>query len=113
MAFSFGDIYLVAFDPSTGHEYRDERPALVIQEESISEKSPYITVVPLTSKLHRKGEANIFIEKDAKNRLSSDSIIVVRHISSFDRSRFKYLIGKAGSPVVRQVRGYLRRHFGL
>ncbi len=37
----------------------------------------------------------------------------VRQISSFDKKRFVKFIGKADSPVVRGIRGYLRKHFGL
>lgn len=113
MAFSFGDIYIVDFDPAVGHEYRDKRPGLVVQEESVSKVSPYVTVLPLTSQIEKRWPVDVFIQKDAKNRLISDSIIRVRQISSFDKSRFSHLIGKAGSPIIRQVRGYLRRHFGF
>ncbi|MEK7524719.1 MAG: type II toxin-antitoxin system PemK/MazF family toxin [Patescibacteria group bacterium] len=113
MPFAFGDIYLVEFDPSVGHEYQNIRPGFVIQEEEISKISPYITVLPITSQIEKHAGVDVFIERDNKNRLSVDSIIKVRHISSFDKSRFMHFIGKAGSPTIRQVRGYLRRHFGL
>lgn len=113
MPFAFGDIYYVLYDPSIGHEYRGKRPAIVIQEEDISEVSPVITVMPLTSQLNQLRPSDVLIQKDHKNRLALDSVIKVRHINSFDKSRFVHFIGKAGSPTVRQVRGYLRRHFGL
>lgn len=113
MTFRFGDIYLANFEPSTGKEYRKVRPALVIQEEGVSRISPYVTVMPLSSRIEAFDVADIFIEKDAKNRLVCDSVIRVHQISSFDKSRFIHFIGMAGSPVARRVRGYLRRHFGF
>lgn len=113
MAFAFGDIYYVDHDPSVGHEYRGKRPAIVIQEENRSGLASVVTVMPMTSQLNQLGHSDILIEKDHKNRLTLDSVIKVHHISSFDKSRFIHMIGKAGSPVIRQVRGYLRRHFGL
>lgn len=113
MSFAFGDIYLVKFDPSTGHEYKNARPALVIQEENISRVSPYVTVLPVTSQLEKHSPADVFIAKDGKNKLAVDSVIKVHHISSFDRTRLAHFIGQASSPTIRQVRGYLRRHFGL
>ncbi len=109
----FGSIYLVNFDPSIGHEYRKVRPALVIQEKNISEGSPYITIMPISSKVASFTAPDILIQKDFKNRLMMDSVIKVRQISSFDKKRFIKYIGVAGSPVIRQVRGRLRRHFGL
>lgn len=113
MPFAFGDIYYVEFEPSVGHEYRGRRPGMVVQEESISKISSLVTVVPITSKLEHLKEPNVFIQKDEKNRLTLDSVIKVQHVSSFDRQRFIHFIGKANSPIIRQVRGYLRRHFGM
>ena len=113
MVFVFGDIYYVEYNPSVGHEYRGKRPAIVIQEEKISSLSSVITVMPLTSQLNQLRQSDVLIQKDDKNRLTLDSVIKVNHINSFDKQRFQFKIGSAGSPVIRQIRGYLRRHFGL
>lgn len=113
MTFAFGDICYVEYATSVGHEYRGKRPALVIQEENISQSSSVVTVMPLTSQLSQLRPSDVLIQKDDKNRLTLDSVIKVRHINSFDKQRFLFKIGSAGSPAIRQVRGYLRRHFGL
>lgn len=110
---TFGELYFVRFSPGVGHEYRGGRPALVIQEEAISNNSPVITVIPLTSQLKQLKPWDVFVQKDDLNGLSLDSVIKVQHIHAYDRSRFLFKIGRVGSPTVRQVRGYLRRHFGL
>jgi mRNA interferase MazF len=106
-----GEIHLVNFDPSIGREYRKVRPALVLQSEKISKTSPYITVMPISSKIDFQQEFDIFVQKDRKNRLMNDSIIRVHQISSFDKSRLIKKIGEVNSPVLRKVRGYLRKHF--
>jgi len=108
-----GDIYFVKFDPSIGHEYRKTRPALVIQTAEISDSSSLVTVMPISSHIEKYQDPEIPIEKDEKNRLAHDSVIMVRQISTFDRSRFVRKIGEANSPVLRKVRGYLRKHFAL
>ncbi len=113
MPLSFGDIYLTKFDPSVGREYSKIRPALVIQEENISAISPYITIMPISSRINKFKLPDIFLPKDEKNRLLNDSVIKVQQISSFDKSRFIKLIGRANSPIIRKVRGYIRKHFGL
>lgn len=110
---AFGDIYLADFNPSVGHEYKNKRPAIVIQEEPLSKTAPYATILPITSKLEKRGPVDIFVGSDSKNNLATDSVIRVRHISTFDQKRLLHFIGRAGSPVIRQVRGYLRRHFGM
>ncbi len=113
MKIKFGDICLVKFNPSVGDEFKKVRPALVVQSEKASGKSPYITVMPISSRVERLTEDDVFMGKDKKNRLMTDSVIKVHHISSFDKKRFMKVIGQANSPVLRKVRGYLRRHFGL
>jgi mRNA interferase MazF len=113
MDFQLGDIFLTSFYPSIGKEYQKVRPALVIQDEKISKNSPYITILPITTNLKLGRNPNVFIPRDHKNNLKDDSVIIVRQISSFDKTRFIKKIGEANSPVLRQVRGYLRRHFKL
>ncbi|MBI2638292.1 type II toxin-antitoxin system PemK/MazF family toxin [Candidatus Peregrinibacteria bacterium] len=113
MPYAFGDIYLVDHDPSAGHEYKGKRPAIVIQQEEVSKYSPVITVMSLTSQLDQLRHYDILMQEDTKNRLNRPSVIKVQHIRSFDKQRFIFKIGMAGSPVIRGIRGYLRRHFGL
>lgn len=110
---TFGDIYLTDFEPSIGHEYRKKRPALIVQEADVSKNSSCFTVMPISSKLEQMGSHDVFIEMDEKNRLTNDSAIKVQYICTFDRQRMLHFIGRAGSPQVRAVRGYLRKHFGL
>lgn len=110
---TFGDIYLVNCEPSFGREMKKIRPALVVQEEKMCKDSPYITVMPISSKVDKLTAVDVYVPKDAKNQLIADSIIKVRQISSFDKRRLIHFIGKANSPTIRSVRGYLRKHFGL
>lgn len=108
-----GDIYLVNFEPSIGNEYRKMRPAIVLQDASISKKSKCVTVMPISSKVERMGADDVLIPCNTKNKLLVDSVVKVHQISSFDKVRFIKKIGNANSPVLRLVRGYLRRHFKL
>lgn len=113
MNFEFGEIYIAKFHPGTGKEFKKIRPAIVIQESAVSQKSPYVTVMPISSQLQKLGPVDILLEKDDLNGLKSDSVIQARQISSFDKKRFIKKIGRVGSPAARKVRGYLRKHFGL
>ena len=88
-----GDIYLVNFDPSVGREYKKVRPALVLQNQTSIKTSPFITVMPISSKIDRWNPPDILVPKDNKNRLMTDSIIKVHQISSFDKQRFIKKIG--------------------
>lgn len=109
----FGEIYLVKFEPSFGREYKKIRPGIVVQQEEISQLSPYVTVMPLSSHAEHVQAPDIFVAKDKKNRLAKNSIIKVRQISSFDTKRLIKKVGVIDSPTTRRVRGYIRKHFGL
>lgn len=108
-----GDIYLVNFDPSVGREYKKVRPALIVQNKTTLKTSPYVTVMPISSKIEGWRNPDIFIQKDKKNRLIADSLIKAQQISSFDKKRFIKRIGEVNSPTIRKVRGYIRKHFQL
>lgn len=107
-----GDIYLVNFSPSVGHEYKKMRPAVIVQYAFLDSPS-LVTVMPLTSKIEKCQVPDILIVKDRKNRLFVDSVVRVRHITTFDTQRLVKKIGAVESPVLRKIRGYMRVHFGL
>ena len=108
-----GDLFLVDFDPSAGHEYQGKRPALVIESDEQIKKSNLITIVPLTSNLENKIDDDILVEVDGDNHLQFDSIIKVYDIISFDYSRFINYIGKINQETMDKVKEYLNKHFGL
>lgn len=108
-----GDLFLVDFNPSVGHEYQGQRPALVVETNRQIKKSNLITVLPLTSNLDNRKEGDIFVKADANNRLKFDSIIKVYNIVSFDCSRFINKIGKIDDKIVIKIKQYLRKHFDI
>lgn len=92
--FQRGQIWLVNFDPSTGHEYRKIRPALIIQHDFYLDSGLLITVLPISSQTGNLSELDILLRSNSQNRLIKDSLIKTKHISSFDKRRFIKLIGK-------------------
>lgn len=108
-----GDLCLFNFNPSTGHEYQGKRPALIIQADEQIKKSNLITIIPLTSNLENCLSEDIIIKKDKHNRLISDSVIKVYNIISFDYERFVNKIGRVEDVVMDDVKGYLKKHFGI
>jgi len=108
-----GQLYLVNFDPSIGHEFQGKRPAVVIQANNFIKKSNLITILPLTSNLNNKLPADILLKKDHENKLFNDSIIKVFYICSFDHSRFISSIGKVNNDNILKIKKYLKKHFEL
>ena len=108
-----GDIWLVSFTPSQGHEYKNDRPALIIQSNSTLAKTSLVTIIPLTSNLEKRMQDDVIVEKSSKNRLFVTSVAKVNCISSFDRSRFKKKIGEIEEEILEEIKNYLKIHFSL
>ena len=109
----YGDVYLVNFEPSTGHEYQKMRPAVVIQSDQQLKRSSVVTIMPLTPQTDKRLPEDILVQKNHQNRLYSDSVIKVHWITSFDRSRFTKKVGVLEAKELDQIKSYLRIHFGL
>ena len=102
-AFKRGQIWLVNFDPSFGHEYQKVRPALILQQDNYINASDLLTVIPISAQTGKLTELDLLLKKDSQNRLMKDSLLKIKQISSFDKRRFVKLIGIASSPIMANV----------
>ncbi len=98
-----GDIWLVDFDPSVGHEYQKIRPALIIESNNFLPLGNLITVVPISSQVEKFTILDVSIPKNGVNRLKDDSVLKTRQISTFDKRRFIKHIGQCQSDVSEAV----------
>jgi mRNA interferase MazF len=110
-----GEIWMVNFNPSKGHEFQKERPAIIISSNKIIKFSNLITVLPITSNTNNCVDDDIKIIKDERNRLFMDSIIKVTHISSFDKNNGRFIkkIGATNDYIIEQIKKYLLKHFSI
>ena len=106
--FRRGQIWLVNFEPSFGHEYQKIRPALVIQHEKYIESGNLLTVIPISSQTANHAELDILMKANSQNRLMEDSLLKLKHISSFDRRRFIKLIGTSDKETMENVDKHLQ-----
>ncbi|HHT9128558.1 MAG TPA: type II toxin-antitoxin system PemK/MazF family toxin [Candidatus Wujingus californicus] len=102
--FRCGQIWLVNFDPSFGHEYKKVRPALIIQNNNYIESSDLLTVIPISSQITKQTELDILLRKDTQYRLMTDSLLKTKQISSFDKRRFIKLVGFANEETMKKVK---------
>lgn len=101
--FQRGQIWLVNFDPSFGHEYKKVRPALIIQNDKYIESGNLLTVIPVSSQITKQTELDILLRKDYQNRLMIDSLLKTKQISSFDKRRFIKLIGTIDEEIMNKI----------
>ena len=102
--FQQGQIWLVNFEPSFGHEYKKVRPALIVQSNRYINSSNLLTVIPISSQISKQTELDILIRKDSQNRLLRDSLIKTKQISSFDKLRFIKRIGTLKESDMKKVK---------
>jgi mRNA interferase MazF len=109
-----GEIYLVEFDPTRGHEIKKTRPALVIQNDIGNRHSSVTIVAAITSKLSPTPyPVEVIVEPNKANGLSLPSAIHLDQIRSIDRQRLVKRLGVVDSATMRKVHDAIKISLGL
>jgi mRNA interferase MazF len=106
-----GDIYLVNFDPTIGHEVKKSRPAVIITNDINNEYSPVLTVIPLSSNTTRVYPFEVVIP--AGNGLDNESKIMVNQIRTVDKKRLIKKLSKVSREVIKKIEAAIRIHFDM
>jgi len=108
-----GEIYLVNFDPTIGHEVNKKRPALILSNNIHNQYSPLITVVPLSSKTNKVYPFEIYISKTI-SKLHENSKIMIIQLRSIDKRRLINKIGNIeNNEIINKINKVIAEHFGL
>jgi mRNA interferase MazF len=108
-----GDIYLVNFDQTVGHEIQKTRPALIVQNDIANRFSPITIVAAITSKFNEPPyPAEVILESD-QSGLSLRSSVLLNQIRSVDRRRLGKRLGRASAATMRAVDQALQISLGL
>jgi mRNA interferase MazF len=109
-----GEIHLVDFDPTRGHEIKKTRPALIIQNDIGNRHSPITIVAAITSKLSPiPYPVEVVVEPSRANGLSLRSAIHLDQIRSVDRQRLVKRLGTVDTIILRKVNDAIRISLGL
>ena len=90
-----GEIYLVAFDPTVGHELQKTRPALIVQNDVSNRYSPITIVAAITSQFATPPHPREVVIELAESGLPKRSAVVTNQIRSIDRSRIIRRLGSS------------------
>ena len=88
-----GDIYLADLGEGAGSEQRGERPVLIVQNNKGNIFSPTVTVLPITTKIHKSEGMPTHAIIDDLKVLPEKSAIMAEQITTIDKSK---LIRKLG-----------------
>src|SRR5208282_2464685 len=95
-----GEIYLVSFDPTIGHEIKKTRPAVVIQNDVSNEHSPITLVAAVSSRFAPPPHPReVPIRQVGKTGLSQPSAVILNQIRSIDRQRLGRRMGLLDAPT--------------
>ena len=108
-----GEIYLVNFDPTVGHEIRKTRPALVIQNDVSNQHSPITIVSAITSQFNDPPYPREVIIQPGSSGLEHASAAVLSQIGSVDRKRLIKRIGAVDAATMRKIDRALMISLGL
>ena len=109
-----GDIYLVNFDPTIGHEIKKTRPALIIQNDVGNRHSPLTIVAAITSSLSPVPfPVEVVVTPSKANGLAVPSAVRLDQIRTIDGQRLWKRLGTADAAVMHKVDEALRISVGL
>lgn len=86
------EIWQVYFDPTLGSEQAGNRPAVIVSANNLNMNLDVLWVCPLSSSIHNY-EGNEIISPDDINGLKQKSEVMVFHLRSISKERFKKKLG--------------------
>jgi mRNA interferase MazF len=109
-----GEIYLVAFDPTVGHEIQKTRPALVIQNDVSNQHSPITIVAAISSQFGNPPQPReVLLATGGKTGLTQPSAVIMNQIRSIDRTRLVKRLGTVDPATMRRIDEAIRISLGL
>jgi mRNA interferase MazF len=109
-----GEIYLVSFDPTVGHEIRKTRPALIVQNDIGNQYSPLTIVAAITSKVSQVlYPVEVVIQPSRTSGLDTPSAIRLDQIRSVDKQRLIKRLGAVEPSLMKRVDAAIQISLGL
>jgi mRNA interferase MazF len=108
-----GEIYVVSFDPTVGHEIRKTRPAVVIQNDISNQYSPVTIVAAISSQYAEPPFPREVVIEPAESGLQKRSAVIVNQIRSVDRLRLQRKVGRLSRQSMERVDEAIKISLGL
>ena len=109
-----GDIFLVSFDPTVGHEMKKTRPAVVIQNDVGNRYSPLTIVAAITSKVSAVPyPVEVVLEPSKANGLEVKSAVRLDQIRTVDHLRLVKRLGTVEGSAMAKVDEAIKISLGL
>lgn len=109
-----GEIYLVEFDPTRGHEIQKTRPAVIIQNDVSNEYSPITIVAAISSHFaNRPRPREVPLRPGKGTGLATPSAVILNQLRSIDRVRLLKRLGALDDAAMHRVDEAIKISLGL
>jgi len=109
-----GEVYLVSFDPTLGHEIKKTRPAVVIQNDVSNQYSPITIVAAVSLQFSDPPHPReVPLPVGAKTGLGKPSAAILNQIRSIDRTRLRKRLGSLDAATMDKIDEALKISLGL
>jgi len=100
-----GEVYLVALDPTVGHEIRKTRPALVISPDEMNAGLATAIIAPMTTRTHR------YPSRVPLTFAGKKGYVVLDQLRTVDRARLVRRIGQVSRSTLERALAVLGEMF--
>lgn len=108
-----GQVWLVNFDPTVGHEIKKIRPALILQNDIANRHSPITIVAALTTSTGGKTYPTEVPVPKGEAGLTVDSLVLLNQVRSIDKQRLVKRLGTLKPETMGRVDQALALSVGL
>lgn len=108
-----GAVVVVRLDPTTGHELRKTRPAVVLSNDAACRADAVIQVVPCTGLPDRQLRPYEARVGPGRSGLAKPSRVVANQIRTVDRARVTEVLGMVDADELRAIAAAVRIQLGL
>jgi mRNA interferase MazF len=99
------DVFLIALDPTIGHEIKKTRPGVIISPDEMNDNIETVIIAPMTTKSHN------YPSRIEIKFLKKDGWIMLDQIRCIDKSRLVKKLGTISEKEIRKVKDTLKEIF--
>lgn len=96
-----GEIYLADLGEGVGSEQKGTRPVLIVQNNRGNKYSPTVTVLPITTKIHKSSGLPTHVIIDKMGGLKVKSATIAEQIVTIDKTRLIEYMGSLDERFMR------------
>lgn len=97
-----GNVYLADLGNGIGSEQKGIRPVIVVQNDIGNKYSPTVTVLPITTKIHKSNGMPTHVIIDNDGGLFEKSSVMAEQISTIDKSKLIEYLGTIRNKTLRR-----------